>query len=324
MGRHMSLGSRSFPVSTSTVARLLEEPFLRCHSEQQRGVKVFQLQTLRWKHSARMGQHLRNLEEHAKEESHQEALERRNKKKQKKAAKGKKGDGDDGHDDEATAVASSMEDLMASHGADDSDEHHHHFDDEDDEDHDEDILPDLAKVKTKMTKIIDQFEASLKGIREAEPTPDIFDNIQVDAYGEHTPLKGVAQVVIQSHTLATATCFDPSLAKAVSTAIRNKLGLNPSVEEGGEVKIPLPRVSLETRKQTAHILNKRTESYRQRIRNVRRKAMDTTKKGVAGKLEGVSKDDAFRLQQDIEATTEDYVKKLNEISEVKHNRIMAV
>lgn len=286
-----------------------------------------QQQQRRWKHQAKMGKHLERLDEMAHDNSRKEADERRKKKKDKKAAKkggGKKAAADSSDDDDDGASGNNkFMDAMMANANDGEDLHDHHEDDDDDED--ESILPEPASVKQRMMKVVTRYAESLKGIRGAAPTAELFDQVKVKAYGTYTPLKSVAQIVIISPTQATATCFDPALAKDVSTALGETMGLNPSVEEpGGVVRIPIPRVSLESRQQTAALLNKRTENYRQKIRNVRNKVMDVVKKGVAGKLEGISKDDAFRVQKEIEQVTEDAIQKLNNISDEKHDSIMAV
>jgi ribosome recycling factor len=142
----------------------------------------------------------------------------------------------------------------------------------------------------------------------------------------------VALVVLESPTLAVATCYDPALAKNVCNAIQEKLELNPSIVEdtagggggGATIRIPLPRVSMETRQKTALALKKRAETHRQQIRKQRRTALDIVKQGVAGKLEGISKDDAFRVQKEIETMTDQVIDKLNEITDQKHDSIMAV
>jgi ribosome recycling factor len=142
-------------------------------------------------------------------------------------------------------------------------------------------------------------------------------------------------VVLESPTLAVATCYDPALAKNVCNAIQEKLELNPSIVQdsgsdgsssggGATIRIPLPRVSMETRQKTALALKKRAEAHRQKIRKHRRTALDIVKQGVAGKLEGISKDDAFRVQKEIETMTDEVIHKLNEITDQKHDSIMAV
>lgn len=267
------------------------------------------LGAIRCKH-AKTGKHIETLNELAHEKSRDEAQARRDKKKDRKAAKkGKKG-----KEEAATPAADVSED-----------DHEDDWDDNDDEEEDdENPLPDPEKVKQKMAKIVNSFEESLKAIRGSEPTPELFDDVMVDAYGSLAPLKSVAQVVIATPTQATATCFDPATAKAVSAAIRDKLSLNPSVEDGGVVKIPLPRVSMETRQKTATALSKKAEIFRQRVRKVRRKTLDVVKQGVAGKLEHVSKDDAFRVQKEVEELADKVVHTLNDLTEKKHETIMAV
>jgi ribosome recycling factor len=200
---------------------------------------------------------------------------------------------------------------------------------------DNSILPDLHVVKSQFKKVVDHFQSSLYNIRGSEPTLDMFDTIAVEAYGSTTPLSSVAQVVIVSSTLAQATCYDPALAKSIAKAIAVTLELNPSIEgdDAGDgtsgtgavvIRIPMPRVSLEVRQQTANVLAKRAEAYRQRLRRVRHQYIDVCKQGVAGRLEHVSKDDAFRIQQEIEKLMEDALRQLNSIAQAKHQTIMQV
>jgi ribosome recycling factor len=268
---------------------------------------------IRCKHNAaKTGNHIETLNELAHDKSREEAQERRAKKKDKKATKKNK----------SSTTAAAVPDEQQHDDDDDNDD----MDDDDDHDDEEEgeLLPNIVRVKERMQKIVVKFEESLKAIRGSEPTPELFDDVLVDAYGSMAPLKSVAQVVIVTATQATATCFDPATAKAVSTALRDKLALNPSIEEGGVVKIPLPRVSMETRQKTAAALGKKTETFRQRIRKVRRKALDVVKQGVAGKLEGVSKDDAFRVQKELEVLTDQVIQSLNDSAEKKHESIMSV
>ena len=276
----------------------------------------FLLTQCRWKHASKTGSHLNQLDEMAHEKNRQEAQEKRKKKKEQKAArKGKKGK-TKSEPQEATLESASMDDEEYII----EDDHH-----EDEEE--EDLLPDPEKVQARMHKIVTRFQESLKSIRGAEPSVEIFDTVQVEAYGgAATSLQSVAQVVLVSPTRATATCFDPAVAKSVQTALYDQLELHATIspDEPGVVQISLPRVSLESRQKTAHALQKRAEAVRQRVRQVRRKVLAPVKQGVAGKLEHVSKDDAFRVQQEIEAATDKVLQDLNKAAEEKHNSIMAV
>jgi ribosome recycling factor len=272
-------------------------PTLRGHQSQQR----------RYKNAAKKGLHLQTLNEMAHSGERAAAEERRQKRKDKTAErKGKKSSVETNDDDDEED-----EDRM-----------------EEDEDIDDNVLPELSAVKRKMQRHIESFKEYLKTVRGGEATAELFDGITVtDAYGRDTgsaPLKAVAQVVMSSPKLAIATCFDPATAKAVAKAILEQLELHPQVEEGGTISIALPRVSLESRQQTAAAVQHRAENYRQRIRKNRREALDIVKQGVAGKLEGVSKDEAFRVQQEIEAMTDVVIKELNQVADNKHKNIMSV
>ena len=273
--------------------------------------------SLRWKHAGRMGHKLDTLDEMAHRPEREAAQERRKKKKDRKAAKKSKKQ----QPEEAAAVTPEEEE-------DDNDlwlEEEEEDDLEEGED-EEPSLPDTDEVKERMMTVVERFRESLKSIRGAEPTPEMFDDVQVNAYGSTTPLKAVGQVVIVSPTLAQITCFDPAVAKSVQSALYQQLELHATMapDDPGTLQISLPRVSLESRQKTAHALQKRAEAVRQRVRQVRRKVLTPVKQGVAGKLEGVSKDDAFRLQQEIETMTDKVLQDLNKAAEEKHNSIMAI
>lgn len=111
-------------------------------------------------------------------------------------------------------------------------------------------LPTKDEVKNKMMKVVQAMDTSLRSVRGAEPTPELFDSVQVKVYGSSMSLNAVAQVVITGPSMATITCFDPATASAVRDAIRDMEGMNfnPRMEENGTVVVPIPKVSIETRK----------------------------------------------------------------------------
>jgi ribosome recycling factor len=275
----------------------------------------------RWKHAGKIGHMKETLEEMAHKPEREAAQERRKKNKERSAAKrkGKKG-ADAGPE---TGEPSAALDEMDEEDSEDNFDFDDDFETGEGED-EEPSLPAPDDVKERMLSLVDRFQESLMSIRGSEPTPEIFDDIQVNAYGSMTPLKAVGQVVIASPTLAQITCFDPSVANDVSKAIQLALELNPQVDEGGMVKVPPPRVSMDVRQQTAKQLKKKAESCRQRVRQVRRKAMDVVKKGKDGKLAGVSKDDAFAIAKEIEGVTESAMKSLQDMVDTKMDSIMAV
>jgi len=111
-------------------------------------------------------------------------------------------------------------------------------------------LPTKDEVKSKMIKVVQALETSLRSVRGAEPTPELFDSVAVKVYGSTMPLNAVAQVVITGPSMAMITCFDPATASAVRDAIRDMEGMNfnPRMEENGTLAVPIPKVSVETRK----------------------------------------------------------------------------
>ena len=288
-------------------------------------------QQKRWKrHAASKGNHLEVLDDMAHQEERDHAKEKRQKKKERKLKKKNKGGmkGNEEEDEEDDALHGTAAFAMEKKTNDDDDDDHHHHHDDDNEDEDAVELPDPKKILEKMMTIVQRYEESLKSIRGAEPTPELFDDIMVNAYGSDTALKSVAQVVITSPTMASVTCFDPSLVKEVRASIQLQLGLNPQSDasEGdlGVLKVPLPKVSLESRQKTASQLNKKAESFRQRLRRVRRRYNGIIKQGKEGKLEHVSKDDVFRVAKEIDDATEKAVKHLNDVTDKKHDSIMNV
>ncbi|KAG7372696.1 ribosome recycling factor [Nitzschia inconspicua] len=317
------------PQTWEDLARgLVSATRLQHHQQQQQ-----QQYQLRYKHSGRMGHKLDKLEELAHRPEREAAEERRQKKKERKAAKKNKkggghGDLDEEGDDKSSVVSAVMDghddhdDWWLDDGNDDDDNNNNS---DDGDAAAQPSLPDPNQVKARMMAVVTRFQESLKTISGAKPSPEMFDDVQVNAYGSMTPLKAVGQVVITSPTLAQITCFDPSMAKDVQKAVQLTLELNPQLEEnGGLLRVPLPRLSMEVREQNAKKLQKTAESCKQRIRHVRRKAMDIVKRGKDGKLDGISKDDAFTNGKEIDAVTEAVMDTLKTIVDDKMKSIMEV
>jgi len=258
-----------------------------------------------------MGHHVQNLQDMAHEESREEARNRREEKKKKSKKARVAASNEDTTDDSG--------DDFAEEGEDDS---LGNYEDE----FGNPLLPDVSAVKSKMLTVVASLERSFSSIRGGEATAELFDNVKVSAYDEIVPLSSLGQVVIEDPQRATISCYDPSVVNDVRDAIRDMPGmnLNPYTEEGGSgvVIIPIPRVSEETRKEIVKELGRQAENGRQRVRRIRRDAMDVVKKGKDGKLEGISKDDAFRLGKDIDAATEDVLAVLNEIVDQKQKSVM--
>lgn len=258
-----------------------------------------------------MGHHIQNLDEMAHTDNREEAKhkreEKKNKSKKARMASNKEGATEDGADEVNTG------------GSDDD------FGPTEDESGSP-LLPESSAVRSKMLMVIASIERSFSSIRGGEATPELFDNVRVSAYGETVPLSSVGQVVIEDSQRATISCYDPSVASDVRDAVRDMQGMNlsPYLEEGGSgvVIIPIPRVSEETRIEIVKELGRQAENGKQRVRRIRRGAMDVVKKGKDGKLEGIPKDDAFRLGKDVESVTEEVLLILNDMVEKKQKSVM--
>lgn len=213
-------------------------------------------------------------------------------------------------------------DINDDNHQDDSDEEN---EDENEDENDIDTLPSIDKTRKRMQSIVDSMEHSLRSLRGAEPTPELFEHIQVNAYGSSVALNTLAQVVISSPSLVVLTCYDPSTSKNVRDSVAQAgLNLNPRIDDpsSGEVQVPIPKISTETRSTLAKELHKMAERYKSRIRDVRKRANDKVKKGKDGKLEGISKDDAFRVGKEIDDLTHEINQKVNEILDEKEKTIM--
>jgi ribosome recycling factor len=261
--------------------------------------------------ASRMGHHLQNLDDKAHESSREEAQVRREekKKKSKKARLNAHKENNNSTED----AGEEEEDMDTSLGS-------------TEDGFGNPVLPEVSDVRAKMLMVIAAMEKSLASVRGGEATPELFDAVRVSAYGEIVPLSSVGQVVIEDPQRATISCYDPSVANDVRDAVRDMPGmnLNPYLEEGGSgvVIVPIPRVSAETRKEIVKELSRKAENEKQHIRRIRRDAMDVVKKGQSGKLEGVSKDDAFRVGKEIEAVTEEVLAALSVIVEKKQKSVM--
>jgi len=266
---------------------------------------------------SRMGHHIQNLEEMAHSDSREEAKHRREEKKKnskKSRLSSKKDISKDNileEDDTAVGVGG---------GGSDGD-----FGPKEDE-FGNPLLPNQKAVRSNMLMVVASLERSFSSLRGGEATPELFDSVRVSTYGETMSLGSVGQTVIEDPQRATISCYDPSVAADVRDAIRDIPGmnLNPYIEEGGSgvVIIPIPRASEESRTEIVKELFRMSENGKQRINKIRRGAMDIINKGKQGKLEGISKDDAFRVGKEVDSVQKDVLAVLKDIVEKKQKSVM--
>lgn len=180
----------------------------------------------------------------------------------------------------------------------------------------------LNDLKGRMEKSISALEKELGGLRTGRASSDLLSPIMVDAYGAKMPLPQTANVSVVDASLLSVTVWDASLTAAVEKAIReSNLGLNPTTE-GAVIRVPLPALTEERRKDLLKVARGFGEHSRVAIRNVRRDGMDAVKK--LEKDSEISEDEARRLSDEIQKLTDNFVKSVDTHMEKKEKDIMTV
>ena len=181
-------------------------------------------------------------------------------------------------------------------------------------------LPDVTKTaKQLMQKAVENTQHELTGIRSSRATTGLLDTVKVEAYGQHLPLNQVATVAAPEARLLTVQPWDKSLVSAVEKAILTAdLGLNPS-NDGVLIRVPLPPLTEERRKELVKVVHKFAEEGRIAIRHARQEAITQTKK-----IEHVSDDDKHRTDAEIQKLHDDAIHEIEEIVKAKEQEIMEV
>jgi ribosome recycling factor len=173
----------------------------------------------------------------------------------------------------------------------------------------------FAEVKKRMDTQLDHVRRELGGVRTGRASVTILDTVHVDAYGSSVPLNQVASLSIPEPTLIVAQPFDPSLMGVIEKAIRSSnLGLNPT-NDGKVVRIPIPSLTEERRKELSKLVHKHAEEGRNAVRQVRRDANDKLKKLL--KDHGISEDDERRGLEEVQKVTDQHIALLDELQKKK-------
>src|SRR4051812_4136521 len=181
---------------------------------------------------------------------------------------------------------------------------------------------EIANARKRMEKALDDFRKELATIRTGRASISILDNIQVDYYGVPTPISQVAQLAVPEPTLITVQPYDVSLVGPLEKSIRaSDLGLNP-MNDGRLIRIPIPPLTEDRRKQLAKHIHKVLEDHRTAVRNIRRDGNDHLKKMLKDK--GISEDDEKHGLAEIQKLTDDYIHKLEEVAKKKEQEILTV
>jgi len=180
----------------------------------------------------------------------------------------------------------------------------------------------IMEMAEKMENSLGAFKSELTKIRTGRASLSLLDGIKVDAYGSPMPLNQVGTLTIPESRQIVIQPWDPQVMSAIEKAIlKSDLGLTP-VNDGKVIRINIPQLTEERRKELVKIVKKVAEEYRVAVRNHRRDAIDTLKKQKKNKE--ISEDEQFRLQDEAQKETDSFIKKIDKVAAEKENEVMEV
>jgi ribosome recycling factor len=179
-----------------------------------------------------------------------------------------------------------------------------------------------AEIDRRMTGAVTTLKNELGGLRTGRASAALLDPVRVDAYGSPMPVSQVATISTPESRLITVQVWDKSLAKAVDKAIRDAgLGLNPQ-SDGQLLRIPLPELNEERRKELVKLAHKYAESARVSVRNVRRDGMEALKK--AEKDHKIGQDEQHKLGDELQKLTDAHIRDIDGVTHAKEQEVMQV
>jgi ribosome recycling factor len=177
-----------------------------------------------------------------------------------------------------------------------------------------------AEVKKRMDTQLDHVRREFGGVRTGRASVTILDAVHVEAYGSHMPLNQVASLSIPEPTMIIAQPFDPSLMATIEKAIRAaNLGLNPT-NDGKAVRIPVPALTEERRKEMSKLVHKYAEEGRNGVRQVRRDANEKLKKLL--KDHKISEDDERRGLDEVQKITDQHIAMIDDLQKKKDSELL--
>lgn len=177
-------------------------------------------------------------------------------------------------------------------------------------------------TRSRMEHAIEDFRRKLTSVRTGRASTGILDTITIDYYGTHMPLNQVATIHAPEASLLTVQPFDPSQIGPIEKAIlSSELGLNPA-NDGKLIRIPIPPLTEERRRQLAKVVSEMAEEHKTAIRNIRRDSNDKLKKALKDKL--VSEDEERDGLADIQKLTDQFIARVGELAKHKEEEIVKV
>jgi len=182
--------------------------------------------------------------------------------------------------------------------------------------------PDLKTYRERMDKSVTSLKEEFQGLRTGRANAGLLDPVQVQAYGSSSPLNAVAAISVPEPRMISVSVWDKSMVGPVEKAIRAAgLGLNPIVD-GQTLRIPVPPLTEERRKELAKLAGKYAEQQKISVRNVRRDANEDLKK--AEKAGDISQDEQKKMETEVQKDTDAAIKRIDETLKTKEVEIMQV
>jgi len=178
------------------------------------------------------------------------------------------------------------------------------------------------QLKKRMDKTVDDFRANLVSVRTGRASVHMLDQVRVDYYGTETPVAQVAQVTTPEANLILVQPWEISLVGAIEKAIRTSgQGFNP-MHDGKIIRIPIPPMTEDRRKEAVKKLAGVLEDHKTSLRNIRRDGNDTVKKAAKDKL--ISADDEKRANEEIQQLTDSEIKRVEELFKAKEKEVLTL
>ncbi len=179
-----------------------------------------------------------------------------------------------------------------------------------------------ADLKRRMDQAVATFQSSLASTRTGRASVHMLDQIKVDYYGTHTPISQLAQLSAPEAQLIVISPWDPTVLKEIEKALQSSdLGFNPQ-SDGKIIRVPIPPMSEERRRDVCKHLNKVLEEHRTAVRNVRRDGNDALKK--LAKEKKISEDEEKRALEEVQKMTDEEIRKMEDLSRRKEAEVMQV
>ena len=179
-----------------------------------------------------------------------------------------------------------------------------------------------GELKSRMEKSVDDFRANLASTRTGRANVHMLDQIKVDYYGTDTPVAQMGQISTPEPTLILVQPYDMAMVGAIEKAIRTSgSGLNP-MTDGKVIRVPIPAMTEERRKDVVKQLNKTLEDHKTAIRNIRRDGNEQIKKAAKDKL--ISADDEKRASDEVQQLTDAEIKRIEDLFRTKEKEVLTV